>query len=137
MIRSRVTYAFLSFTSKTLFSDAKIVTQASSALFSTSLCVRRRESENINVGIKDSLQIKKTSSIEQSWANSILDKVKRRGSESEVLLTGGGGRFLRRFAATDSKTNNKVVYRRRIEDMSWTKEPMDDNLIWVDCEVSK
>jgi len=36
-----------------------------------------------------------------------------------------------------SKSGPQPVYRRRMADSTWTKEPIDDKLIWVDCEVTQ
>lgn len=68
-----------------------------------------------------------SSSISKSWASAILAEKSVRVEDNNLSI---------KKNKNSTGVKHPANYRRRLDNMSWTKEPMDDKLIWVDCEVN-
>ncbi|XP_021963916.1 oligoribonuclease isoform X2 [Folsomia candida] len=70
---------------------------------------------------------KNKSSISKSWASAILAEKSVRVEDNNLSI---------KKNKNSTGVKHPANYRRRLDNMSWTKEPMDDKLIWVDCEMT-
>lgn len=112
---------------------------------STSSGGRQSESEDkssTDKKLSSSSSTRTARSTSKSWAAGILaeKKTPKLTTEGDKLKRGhptvssvGGGEGDKKIVKNPS--NKRPIFRRRLEDMSWTTEKMDDKLIWVDCEV--